>query len=55
MKVTKKGLRLFRAVCLLFCLISAIVMFFFSKAIGGFLLALSIFFLFTPHKEGDDL
>jgi|GEM_PF-5095392 len=55
MYVTRKDIRLFRIVNILACMVSVGVLIFFSKEIGGPLLALSLFFLFTPFKEGDEL
>ncbi len=55
MIVTKKDIRLFRTVSSIFCLISILVILFLSKSFGAILLALSLFFLFTPYKEGDKI
>jgi len=55
MVLTKKDIRLFRIVCCIFCLISLFIALFLSKEIGAPLLALSLFFLFTPYNNGDKI
>ena len=55
MKLSKKDIKLFRKVNIIFALISILIIIFVSKAIGAGLLALSLFFLFTPYEEGDDM
>ena len=52
MILTKKDIRLFRIVCSVLCFISIFIILFLSKEFGAILLALSLFFLFAPHKEG---
>jgi len=55
MKVTRKDIKFFRTVSTIFALISILLIIFISKKIGFPLLALSLFFLFTPYKSGDDI
>lgn len=54
MKLTRQDIRLFRTVSLGLCVISGVVIFL-GKGIGYTMLALSLFFLFAPFKEGDDV
>lgn len=53
MKLSKKDIWLFRKVNIIFALLSILIIIFINKTIGAGLLALSLFFLFTPYKEGD--
>ena len=55
MMLAKKDIKLFRIVCCIFCLISLFIALFLSKKIGAPLLALSLFFLFTPYSKGDKI
>lgn len=55
MKLSKKDIKLFRKVNIIFALISVLIIIFISRAIGVGLLALSLFFLFTPYEEGDNI
>ncbi|NOQ68217.1 hypothetical protein GQ568_02135 [Patescibacteria group bacterium] len=55
MKLSKKDITLFRKVNIIFALISILIIIFASKTIGAGLLALSLFFLFTPYEEGDNI
>lgn len=55
MKVTKKDLKLFRTINIIFVLISILVILFINEKIGFGLLALSLFFLLAPYKEGDSV
>lgn len=54
MKLSKKDIRRFRLIAGAMCIGSGIVMLVFGK-IGGPLLAISLFFLFTPYKENDEI
>ena len=53
MRLTKKNIKLFRIGCTVLVFISILVIIFVDKKIGAPLLALSLFFLFTPYKVGD--
>lgn len=55
MKLSRKDIWLFKKVNIIFALISVLIIMFVSKTVGAGLLALSLFFLFAPHKEGDDI
>ncbi len=55
MKLSKKDIMLFRKLNIIFALISILITIFVNKMIGAGLLALSLFFLFTPYKKGDDI
>jgi hypothetical protein len=55
MKINKQDIILFRIVCSVICLISIFIIIFFSKAFGFPLLALSLYFMVTPYKDGDDI
>ncbi len=55
MNLTRKDIKLFRTVSVIFAIISILIIIFVSKKIGAALLALSLFFLFTPYKAGDDI
>lgn len=55
MKLSKKDIQLFRKVNIIFVIISFIIIIFVNKIIGVGLLVLSLFFLFTPYEEGDDI
>jgi hypothetical protein len=55
MKLTKKDIRLFRKLNIIFALLSILIILFLNKAVGASLLALSLFFLFTPYKDGDNI
>jgi uncharacterized membrane protein len=55
MKLSKKDIKLFRLTCMLLVFLSILIIFFVNKIIGGGLLALSLFFLFTPYKAGDEI
>ena len=55
MIINKKDLRLYRIVSFTICIIAIVLIFTISKTIGYILLALGLYFLFAPHKEGDSL
>jgi hypothetical protein len=55
MRIHKQDIKLYRIVSGIFCLISIFVIILLSKAIGIPLLILSLFSLFTPFKDGDDI
>ena len=55
MKLTKKDIRLFRTVNIIFAFISVLIIIFVAEKIGILLLILSLIFLFTPYKVGDDI
>lgn len=55
MKLSKKDIQIFRKVNIIFTLISILIIIFVSKTVGAGLLVLSLFFLFTPYEEGDDI
>lgn len=53
MALTKKDIRNFRRLNLLFAVASILVILFLNRTIGFMLLAISMYFLFAPHKVGD--
>ncbi len=55
MKLNKKDIKLFRTVCLVLCFLSVLVIVFISKTFGSLLLAASLYFLFTPYSDGDEI
>lgn len=54
MRKTKEDIRLFRIVSVAICFIGLMIGLFVSQ-FGYFVVALGLFFLFTPHKEGEDM
>lgn len=55
MKLSKKDIKLFKTINVIFALISILIILFLNKKIGAGLLALSLFFFFAPYEEGDDI
>jgi len=55
MKINKQDIILFKIVSIVFFLLSIVIIIFFSKAIGFPLMALSLYSLFAPFKDRDDI
>lgn len=55
MQLSKNDIKKFRGVCLMFILVSILITVFIGKELGFLMLALSLLFLFTPYKEGDEI
>ncbi len=53
MIVDRKTLLMFRLISGVIVIIGLALAFFISKWIGGLILAIGIFFLFTPYKKDD--
>lgn len=54
MRKTKEDIRLFRILSSVICFVGLMIVLFIGK-FGYFVLALGLFFLLTPHEEGQDM